>query len=140
MARGGVARGRSGRRQAAPQDDVASVGEEGQQEEDGGADVGAADDAGHGLGVHRMGGEEESGHGLRQGGAPRRHEGAGRVRQQRRAAAVQQHVDQVVAEGTQLVQPIVEAEREDAQRPVRLVRAAVRQRRAPKVVEQHVAP
>jgi len=50
-------------RQATANCGVASVREEGEDEEDGGSDIGPPDDAGHGFGVDGMGGEETTRYG-----------------------------------------------------------------------------
>ena len=126
--------------QRAPGPRVAPVGEEGQEEEDGGSDISSADDSGHGFRVDGMSGEQESGHGRRKAGHARMEERTGQTGEEGGGHAVQQHVDQVVTQRVQFVSPEVEAEGQDAQRTVGFVRTGMRQRSAPKVVEQHVDP
>lgn len=60
--------------------------------------------------------------------------------EERSDAAVQGHVDQVVAPGVQAAQGIVEAEREGAEGAERLVAAAVGKQSAPEVIVQDVRP
>ena len=76
---------------------VGIVGEQGQQDVEGGAELGAADDAGHGVAVDRMDGE-----GQRRRPARRLADaGAGQTphqqAEQQRHQGVQRHVDAVVA-------------------------------------------
>lgn len=84
-----------------------------------------------------MSGEEQAG---QQGPARGAQQLPGDAGEQPRHSGVQRHVGQVVAEGLQAAQRIVEAEGERAERPEGLVAAAVRQERAPEVVVEDVEP
>ena len=49
---------------------------------------------------------------------------------------MQRHIDEVVAEGFEAAEQVVETERQHGERPVGLVRAGVTQRSAPEVVDE----
>lgn len=117
--------------------DVLAVREEREQVEVAGGQVGAAHDARHGLGVHRVRGEQQPGHG---DGRRGRQQQPAHLHDQPRRQAVQQHVDQVVAGGLEAAEQVVQLEREHAQRPIRAVGARVDQRRAPEVVAHDLVP
>lgn len=122
-----------------PDGRVAPVGEKGEDEEDGRAHIRPSHDPGHGLRVHRMRSKEATGHGRRQS-SPGRQKGAGQEGEEGRGRAMEQNVDQMISGGFQLVDPVIEPEREDAERPVGLVRAGMGQGSAPKIVEHQVDP
>jgi len=113
-----------------PVPDVRRVAQERGQVEQAGEQVGAAHDTGHGLGVHRVDGEHGRGGGWPAAGHQRPVHGVYQIRD----GAVQQNVGRVVALGVQAARPVVQPERGHAQRPVRTVRAARPDRRAPEVV------
>lgn len=100
------------------------------QEEDGCEDISPADDPCHRLHVDGVYGEERGGE---EGGACWQ-ESPGRGEDQAGGQDVQEDVGQVEAEGVEAGEPVVEAEREDAERAVRAVRVAGRQGCAPEVV------
>ena len=124
--------------------------EEHQEEEDGGEELGPAHHPCHGLCVDGVDGEEEGGHGGRDVGEEARGEGV--VEEGDRG--VEDDIDQVVAQGLELVQEIVEAEGEDSERsagrslpiywylrsllPVGLVTLLLLHRRAPEVIVKEV--
>ena len=116
---------------------VPHVTEEGQQEKQGGADVRPPHHAGHGFGVNRVRGEEEAG---QQAPPPPAQERAAEGREEGGDQAVERHVKQVVAPGTQAMQGVVEAEGEGAERAEGLVAAAVGEQGAPEVVVEDVGP
>ena len=86
-----------------------------------------------------MSGEEAAGH-CRGQSSSRGQQGAGQEGEQGRRGAVEQNVEQVISSRLQLVQPMVEAEGEDAKGTVGFVRTGMRQRRTPEVIEHQVRP
>jgi len=113
-----------------PMSDVRRVTQERGQVEQAGEQVGAAHDTGHGLGVNRVDGENGRGRGGPAAGHQRPVHGVYQIRD----GAVQQNVGRVVAFRVQAARPVVQPERGHAQRPVRAVRAARPDWRAPEVV------
>ena len=110
---------------------------ENELQEQGGADVGPAHHAGHGLGVHRVRREDEA-----REQVPRRsaQQGATEGGEEAGDGGVEPHVDQVVAPRPQAVQGVVEAEGERTERSEGLVAAAVGEQGAPEVVIEDVGP
>lgn len=106
----------------APQLTVAYVAQQGQQEKQGGSFVGATYDTRHCLSVDRVRGEEQAGQ-----QAPRAfsEQQASQRGEQTRHRSVEGHINQVVTPGLQPTHGMVEAEGEGAERPVRLMAAAV---------------
>lgn len=122
---------------AAPQRAVAYVTQQRQQEEESGALVGPAHDARHRLGVDGVRGEEEAGQQAPQASSQQQ---AGQRGEQARHGPVEGYVDHVVAPRLQAAHSVVETEGEGAERPVRLVAAAVREQGAPEVVVEDIGP
>ena len=116
---------------------VAHVTQQREQEEQRGAHVGAAHHAGHRLGVHGVGGEQQPG---QEAPGPAPQQEPGQQGEEARHGPVERHVDQVVAPRVQPAQGVVETEGQGAQRPVGLVAAAVGQQGAPEVVVEYVGP
>jgi len=107
---------------------------EGEEEEEAGSDVGSSDDGSDGLAVNRMNGEEKR----CQEGTLEWHEASARAAKQGRDRRVEQDIDEVISKWPQLVQPVIEAERENGQRTIRFVAARVMHRSSPKVVEPEI--
>ena len=126
-------------KQLGPEDCVAPVGDKGQDEEDGRANIGPSDDAGHGFRVHRMRGKEATGDSCGEPG-PGWQERTGQQSEEGRCGAMEQHVDEMISGRLQFVNPMIEPEGENAQRSVGLVRSGMGQRGAPKVVVHDVDP
>lgn len=103
---------------------VADVAQQGEQEEEGGALVGPAHDAGHRLRVDGVRGKEQAGQQAPQA-APE--EQASQRGKQARHGPVQGHVDKVITPGLQPTHKVVEAEGEGAEGAVGLVAATVRE-------------
>lgn len=120
---------------AVPVPDVCHVAQERRQVEQAGQQVSAAHHAGHGFCVHRV--HSKNGRGYC-GPAPGQQRPVQRVHQIR-GCAVEQHVGRVIAARVQAAGPVVQPERRHAQRPVRAVRVARPDRRAPEVVSPDVA-
>lgn len=106
-----------------------------QQEEQTCSDVGSADNPRHRLGMDWMRREQGSSDERRERPAQ------GDTRQMREHPCdkrVEENIPEVVSPGVQAVQVVVQAESEDAQRSVGLVRATVRERGSPEVVIKEV--
>ena len=99
----------SGLQLGLPRRNMASVSEKGEEEEYGGEDVSAADDACYRLRVHRVDGEEKGG-----GPGTRDAEYSSRAVHEGGGQAVENHVAEVVPPGPEPTDPEVEAVREHA--------------------------
>lgn len=113
---------------------VLEVAEEGEEVEDGGEEIGAADDAGDGLGVDGVDGEEEDGEFGGAGGE----EGAGELGDEDDGEEVEGDVGDVVAGRLEAAEGVVEPEGHHAEGTVGAVRGAGAQRRPPEVVRPDV--
>ncbi len=121
----------------APQLTVAYVAQQGQQEEQGGAFIGAAHDSRHRLGVDWVRGKEQTGQQAPQASSKQQASQAGK---QSCHGSVDGHIHQVVTPGLQPTRSVVKAEGEGAERTEGLVAAAVSEQGAPEVVIQDVGP
>lgn len=116
------------------------VAEQRQQVEDARKHICPADETGHRFRVDGMCGEEERGQRRSTPESPAAEQLSTEPQHESRGDAMQSDVRQVVAQGPESAEPVVELVAERADGPVRAVGTAVAQVRAPKVVGEQVQP